>query len=194
MYSFLINIGDESRMTIRKLSFRWRGDCPKQQMLALAECVNLQTLHISINEVEMKGMGRKRRSPLNAHGVSSLREIHGISELKVVCYNRRFTTRQRAKFMAVLNDELKRDKEEGQTTSRRPKVVKRVNGTRILGVEVQLEKDSQVQQLGSERVVLGKRQAAMKGEEKRRLAGLGERRVAAKAKEKRGAMDKSAKN
>jgi hypothetical protein len=193
-------IGEANRTAIRKIEFSWGGDCPKQQMLVLVECVNLRVLHIGINLDAMVGMGY-RGNIWNTYRVSTLREIRGLVDLDLkvrqvssCCSSMNLSTifqesvqtdprqglgpwewplthEQVREFEAVPQEELRRERVDGKVKiKKQPNVVKRVTGTSILGVEVKLAESFRGEPLQLESVVLGKRQAAVEGEERRKAA------------------------
>ncbi|TEY33912.1 hypothetical protein BOTCAL_0652g00020 [Botryotinia calthae] len=83
LYCYLYMIGEEKRMCIGHIYFRFSGLQRVDAFKLLGECKSLRTLKIGVEQVTMSGSKKPKLDLMTARGISTLRKIRGMEDVVV---------------------------------------------------------------------------------------------------------------
>lgn len=83
LYCYLYMIGEEKRLCIRHIRFRFSGLQRVDAFKLLGECKSLRTLRIGVGQDTMSGSRQPKLDLMTARGLSTLRKIRGMENLVV---------------------------------------------------------------------------------------------------------------
>ncbi|TGO45946.1 hypothetical protein BCON_0354g00080 [Botryotinia convoluta] len=83
LYCYLYMVGEEKRLCIRHIYFRFSGLQRVDAFKLLGECKSLRTLKIGVEQDTMSGSRQPKLDLMTARGLSTLRKIRGMENLVV---------------------------------------------------------------------------------------------------------------